>query len=76
MIGEVPLSTFMFRKGVSEENILIFVGSLNIIIYTVLLHFFYTQFSSPSVIAVFILFVLVFFVRLNRIKSNLAKQTK
>ena len=71
------LSTFMLRKGMSKENILIIIGSLNIIIYTTLLHFFYEEsFSLINLPIQFIFFALVFFARFRYLNAHLIKHSK
>ena len=76
MLAEIPFSNLMSRKGITKNNILIIIGSINIICYIILLRFSYNQFSIPAVFVTFILFALVFFARQSRLKSHLAKQTK
>ena len=76
MIGEEMLSTFMLRKGTSKENILIIIGSLNIIIYTTLLHFFYEEsFSLINLSIQFIFFALIFFTRFRYLNAHLNKHS-
>lgn len=70
------LSTFMLRKGMSKENILIIIGSLNIIIYTTLLHFFYEESFLINLPIQFIFFALVFFARFRYLNAHLIKHSK
>ena len=77
MVGELSLSSFLFKKRVSKENILIIVGSLNIIIYTGLLHFFYKQdFSVVVLLAGIILFAFILFLRLREVSAHLISLSK
>ena len=77
MVGELSLSSFLLKKRVGKENILIIVGSLNIIIYTSLLYFSFKQNSSVVVLlAGIILLGLVLFLRLREVNAHLTDISK
>ena len=77
MVRELSLSSFLFKKRVGKENILIIVGSLNIIIYTSLLYFSFKQNSSVVVLlAGIILLGLVLFLRLREVNAHLTDISK
>lgn len=73
MILEIPVATFLVKKGVEKKNIILIISAINIVIYIVIINFLRKQFSLSGVIIGIIFLSIVFFLRIRFLKNYLGK---
>lgn len=71
MIGQFIITDLLLKNNISKKNIFVMIMILNVITYSVLLNFFFKNFSFVPLLGVFLFFGVSFYSRIKYLKKYL-----